>query len=49
MQLTSGKIFEMVSPQKLQVRNDGNIAHYLHNPDSTPEDQLITVILVPSA
>jgi hypothetical protein len=49
MQLTSDKVFEMVWPQKLQVRDDCNIAHYLHNPDSAPEDQLITGILVPGA
>jgi DNA gyrase inhibitor GyrI len=45
----SGKVFEMVSQQKLQVRDDFNIEHYLNKPDSTPEDQLITEILIPTA
>jgi DNA gyrase inhibitor GyrI len=45
----SGKVFEMVSQQKLQVRDDFNIENYLNKPDSTPEDQLITEILIPTA
>jgi predicted transcriptional regulator YdeE len=45
----SGKVFEMVSQQKLQVRDDFNIENYLNKPDRTPEDQLITEILIPTA
>jgi DNA gyrase inhibitor GyrI len=45
----SGKVFEMVSQQKIPVRDDFNIEHYLNKPDSTPEDQLITEILIPTA
>jgi DNA gyrase inhibitor GyrI len=45
----SGKVFELVSEQKLQVRSDFNIEHYLNKPDNTPEEQLITEILIPTA
>jgi DNA gyrase inhibitor GyrI len=45
----SGQVFEMVSQQEIPVRDDFNIEHYLNKPDSTPEDQLITEILIPTA
>jgi DNA gyrase inhibitor GyrI len=45
----SGQVSAMVSQQKLQVRDDFNIEHYLNKPDSTPEDQLITETLIPTA
>jgi DNA gyrase inhibitor GyrI len=45
----SGKVFEMVSQQKIPVRDDFNIENYLNKPDSTPADQLITEILIPTA
>jgi DNA gyrase inhibitor GyrI len=44
----SGRVFEIVSEKKLQVRNDYCIEHYLNNPKTTPEDQLITEILIPT-
>jgi len=38
----------MVTEQKIQVRDDFNIENYVNDPKTTPEDQLITEILVPT-
>jgi predicted transcriptional regulator YdeE len=45
----SGKVFEMVSQQKLHVREDFNIEHYLNTTRDTPEEKLVTEILIPTA
>ena len=45
----SGRVFQMVSEQKIQVRDDYNIENYVNDPKTTPEDQLITEILIPTA
>jgi DNA gyrase inhibitor GyrI len=42
-----GKVFEIIAAEKIQTRNDFCIENYLNNPATTPEDQLITEILVP--
>ena len=44
----SGRVFEIVSEKKISVRDDFNIENYANDPRTTPEDQLITEILVPT-
>lgn len=45
----SGRVYETVSQRKLQLRDDFSIENYMNDPRTTPEDQLITEILVPTA
>jgi effector-binding domain-containing protein len=44
----SGRVHETVIQKKIQVRDDFCIENYLNDPRTTPEDQLITEILVPT-
>jgi hypothetical protein len=39
---------EIISQRKLPLRDDYFLENYVNDPRSTPEDQLITEILVPS-
>lgn len=43
----SGKVWDTVGATKIAVRNDFAIENYMNDPRVTPEDQLITEILVP--
>jgi effector-binding domain-containing protein len=45
----SGRVFQMVSDQKIPLRDDFNIENYANDPRTTPESQLITQILIPAA
>jgi len=45
----SGRVFEMVAEKKIQVRDDYCIENYVNDPRTTPEEQLITEILIPTA
>jgi effector-binding domain-containing protein len=45
----SGRVFQMISDQKIAVRDDFNIENYVNDPRTTPEAELITQILVPAA
>jgi len=45
----SGRVFQMVAEQKIALRDDFCIENYVNDPDTTPEDQLVTEILVPTA
>jgi effector-binding domain-containing protein len=45
----SGRVYETVSERKIQLRDDFSIENYVNDPRTTPEDQLITEILVPTA
>jgi effector-binding domain-containing protein len=45
----SGRVFQMISDQKIAVRDDFNIENYVSDPRTTPEAELITQILVPTA
>ena len=45
----SGRVFQMVSDQKIQTRDDFNIENYVNDPRTTAESQLITQILIPTA
>jgi effector-binding domain-containing protein len=44
----SGRVFEIVAQKKIQMRDDFCIENYVNDPRVTPEDQLITQILVPT-
>ena len=45
----SGRVFELVAEKNIQLRDDFNIENYVNDPRTTPEEQLITQILVPTA
>jgi DNA gyrase inhibitor GyrI len=44
----SGRVFEIVAEKKIQMRDDWYIENYANDPRTTPEDQLITEILIPT-
>jgi len=44
----SRRVFEIVAEKKTQMRDDFCIEHYANDPRTTPEDQLVTEILVPT-
>ncbi len=43
------RVFELVQQAKPRLRDDFYLEHYVNDPRTTPEDQLITAILVPLA
>jgi effector-binding domain-containing protein len=45
----TGRVFELVTENKIQVRDDFNIENYLNDPRIMPEEQLITEIFIPTA
>lgn len=45
----TGRVFEIVSRSNITLRSDFNIENYATDPRTTPEEQLITEILVPTA
>lgn len=45
----SGRVWAIAAEIKIQLRDDYAIENYLNDPDSTPEDKLVTEILVPTA
>jgi effector-binding domain-containing protein len=45
----SRRVFEIVAEKKIQMRDDYCIENYKNDPRTTPEDQLITEILIPTA
>ena len=44
----SGRVFEIVAEKKLQMRDDFCIENYANDPRTTPEDKLVTEILLPA-
>jgi len=44
----SGRVFEIVAEKKIQMRDDYCIENYKNDPRTTPEDQLVTEILIPT-
>lgn len=44
----SGRVFEIVSEKKIQMRDDYCIENYVNDPRTTPEAQLVTEILIPA-
>jgi DNA gyrase inhibitor GyrI len=45
----SGRVFQIVAETKIQLRDDFCIENYLNDPRFTPEPQLLTEILIPTA
>lgn len=45
----SRRVFEIVAEKKIQLRDEFCIENYTNDPGSTPEDQLKTEILLPTA
>jgi effector-binding domain-containing protein len=44
----SGRVFEIVAERKIKLRDDYCIEHYANDPRTTPEEQLVTEILIPT-
>ena len=44
----SGRVFEIVAERKIQVRDDFCIENYVSDPRTTPEEQWVTQILIPT-
>jgi effector-binding domain-containing protein len=44
----SGRVFEIVAEKKIQMRDDYCIENYANDPRTTPEDQLVSEILIPT-
>jgi effector-binding domain-containing protein len=40
------RVFEIVSETKIELRDDYNIENYVSDPRTTPEEQLVTEILI---
>jgi DNA gyrase inhibitor GyrI len=45
----SGRVWQLVEEKQIPQRDDFAIENYVNNPQTTPEEQLITEILVPTA
>ena len=45
----SGRVWAIAAEMKIQLRDDFAIENYVNDPDSTPEDKLVTEILIPTA
>jgi effector-binding domain-containing protein len=45
----SRRVFEIVAEKKIQLRDDYCIENYTNDPRTTPEEQLVTEILIPTA
>lgn len=43
----SGRVFELAKEKRLQLRDDYCIESYINDPRTTPEDELVTHILLP--
>lgn len=44
----SARVWQIVAEGKIQLRDDFVLEHYRNDPQTTPEDQLITEILFPT-
>jgi DNA gyrase inhibitor GyrI len=44
----SGRVFEIVKQKKIVMREDWYIENYLNDPRTTPAEQLVTEILIPT-
>lgn len=49
MSQASGRVWEIVSKNGIMVRADFAIENYVNDPNTTPEEKLVTEILVPTA
>lgn len=43
------RVIDLVSRKKLRLRDDYHLEHYMNDPATTPEEQLVTEILFPVA
>jgi DNA gyrase inhibitor GyrI len=44
----SGRVFQIVFEKKIRMRDDFCIENYVNDPRTTPEEQLVTEILIPT-
>jgi effector-binding domain-containing protein len=44
----SRRVFEIAAQKKIQIRDDYYIENYVNDPRTTPEEELVTEILVPT-
>jgi effector-binding domain-containing protein len=44
----SGRVFEIVAEKKIPVRDEYCIENYINDPRTTPEEKLVTEILIPT-
>jgi DNA gyrase inhibitor GyrI len=44
-----GRVFEIVAEKKIPTRDDYCVENYTNDPRTTPEEQLVTEILIPTA
>jgi effector-binding domain-containing protein len=45
----TGRVFGIVAEKNLKLRDGFNIENYVNDPKTTPEDQLVTEIMFPTA
>jgi effector-binding domain-containing protein len=45
----SGRVYDIVAERKIKLRDEYSIENYLNDPRVTPEAELVTEILVPTA
>ncbi len=45
----SGRVWDLVAQNAVPLRDDFAIEHYVNNPATTPEEELVTEILIPTA
>ncbi len=45
----SGRVWSIVADKQVPLRDDFAIENYMNDPRTTPEDKLMTEILVPTA
>ena len=45
----SGRVFQLVAEQKIPLREDFYLENYVNDPNTTPEAELKTEILIPTA
>lgn len=45
----SGVVWNIIGERKIPVRDDFAIENYMNDPSATPEDKLVTQILIPTA
>jgi effector-binding domain-containing protein len=43
-----GRVFDIVAEKKIQMRDDYCIENYINDPRTTPEEELVTEILIPT-
>jgi effector-binding domain-containing protein len=44
----SRRVFEIAAEKKIQMRDDYCIENYMNDPRTTPEEELVTEILIPT-